>query len=210
MNRNFRVASGATRDVPPYAIKTDGTVVNLYADPNAYLATIGLRASGPVTVEQARLAVHEMISAMSRANSPSAQYNTASSFSVTDGNAPPASRTVRITMTHIDPSIRYANATGDLSPLGGFTDIVTDGARVGIDATGQGNSDAFNAGAVHLGYGQDHIHDAGRGYGVTGMSRGFGGLAAAKAELQQRDAAAQAWGRERAAENATTGNVIER
>lgn len=193
MSSNFRFRSGKTEDVPPYVYRSDGTRVNLYENPNEYLSAIGLSASRPVTVEQARLAVHQMAAARDRANSGSVQHVIGSSFNVTDGNAPPANRTVRITMRHIEPSLRYANATGDLSPLEGLTDIVTDGTSVGIDVTGQG-----------------HFYDGTRFISATGMTRGFGGMAAAKAELQVRDAAAQAYGRERAAENVATGNVIER
>lgn len=38
MNRNFCGRSGATPDVAPYAIKVDGTTVNLYANPSQCLA----------------------------------------------------------------------------------------------------------------------------------------------------------------------------
>lgn len=169
-------------EVHPWAYLPSGERINLYADPTAFCIALGIQPSGQVTVRQAKLAVHQMLGSMARANSSSSAMTVGSSFGVTDENAPPSQRNVRFTMTHIEPALRYASATGDMSPLEGYTDIV-----VGPD-------------------GRPAI-EASQGYGVTGTTRGFGALKAAKEETHQRDAIMQAAAREIAA---TNGTVIER
>jgi hypothetical protein len=172
-------------EVHPWAYLPNGERINMYADPTAFCIALGLRPSGQVTVGQAKLAVHEMLGAIARANTSTSTDAIGCSFGITDEQAPPSQRNVRFAMTHIEPALRYASMSGDMSVLDGYMDI-------GVDANGRPTIDAS------------------MGYGVTGRTRGFGGMADVHKELQRQDAAAQAVGRQIAAENAATGNVIER
>ncbi|TXC86445.1 hypothetical protein [Paraburkholderia azotifigens] len=181
-NRNQNQGSG---EVHPWAYLPSGERINMYADPTAFCIALGLQPSGQVSVGQAKLAVHQMLALTSRVNTSAAGMTIGSSFGVTDENGPPSQRSMRFTMVHIEPALRYAASTGDMSPLEGYHDI-------GVDANGRP--------AV----------DASMGYGVTGRTRGFGGMAEAKAELQRQDAAVQAWGHQQAVANAASGNVIEK